>query len=147
MKQFQSIDLVLENCEVIQIKSEHIHFFHVDEITRSISRFGTNTVHDMTSCKEFFLQISPLSKDMSSYDFTYNSNTTLPFDRLLKHQDLVAVNIKFDDNSEKYIYVSWGGESDWINVHQTCRVSEQTGDLFIVVSESKTADTYFKRYL
>lgn len=147
MKQFQFIDLVLENSEVIQIKSEHIHFFHAGEITRSISRFGTNAIHDMTSCKEIFLQLSPLSNDMSSYDFTYHNNNTLPFDRLLKHQDLVAINIKFDDDSEEYIYVSWGGESDWINAHQTCRVSQQTGDLFIVVSENKTADTYFESHL
>lgn len=147
MKEIMSIELVLENCEVIKIEREYIGSLFIENITRSISRRAINSIRDSMSAEEVFIQISSEANKAKSYSTTWSDNEVSPFERLVRCSDITAVSINYQDGSDEYIYVKWGGESDYSNVNQTSAVNERTGDLYIAISEKETAESYFSSFL
>jgi hypothetical protein len=147
MKVFKSVELVLENCEAIEIKREHIGIFYVLNIKRSISRRAVNSIDSYTTADEVFMQICSEANVLSSYVTTCSDNDVLPFARLLNYKDITGLRIKYKDGDEEYIQVNWGGDSDYENEYQTAAINEKTGDLYIVISEKESVESYFKEYL
>lgn len=143
MKEVKSIELVLENCEMIEIKREHIGSFNLSNIRRSISRIAANSICDSLSAEDAFIQISSKANTINSYSFTWDDNKILPFDRLTQHKDITAIEIHYEDGSNEYIYVNWGGKSDYTNLYQTSKINQHTGDLYIAISEKYKVDDYF----
>lgn len=147
MKEVKSVELILENCEVIEIKREHIGVFHVLDIKKSISRDAINSINDYLEAEEIFIQISSKANNPSSYVEDLHDGEITPFDRLMRYADITALNIKYQDDSEEYIFVKWGGDSDYTNEYQSVATNEKTGDLYIVISEKENVESYFKEYL
>lgn len=146
MKEIKSIELVLENCEVIEIGRENIGIFFVLDIKRSISRKAVNSISDSTTMEELFMQISSNANNIKSYITTWSENKK-PFERLMCHEDITAIDINYQDNTNEYISVKWGGNSDYTNIYQTSAMNQYTGDLYIVISKKETAELYFSDYL
>jgi hypothetical protein len=147
MKEIKFIELVLENCEIIKIDKQHIGIFRIENIKRSISRVAMNSISDHKSAEEVFIQISSKANNYNSYVTTWSGNETLPFTRLIKYKDITAISIHYEDDDEEYIYVPWGGESDYKNEYQSCKINEHTGDLYIIISEKENVENYFKECL
>ncbi|WP_144666760.1 hypothetical protein [Bacillus altitudinis] len=140
------IELVTENCEVIKIERQHIGRFRMENVSRSILRVACNSVSEQLTAEALFLQISEKADVMSAYEVAWDEQTTLPFDRLRENTDIVAVDVTYKDGESEYIYVKWDGD-DWTNDNQTVAINENTGDLFVVISEETTAEDHFERVL
>lgn len=147
MKEVKSVELILENCEVIEIKREYIGIFHVSDIKKSISRDAINSISDYVTAEEVFIQISSKANNSSSYVGDLHDGEITPFDRLIRYADITALNIKYQDGSKEYIFVKWGGDSDYTNEYQSVAINEKTGDLYIAISEKENVESYFKEYL
>ncbi len=147
MKQVKCIDIVLENCEVIRIMREHIGDFHVLDIKRSISRIAMNSVSGTLSAEEIFIQVSSEANETTSYLTTWSANDTKPFQRIVQSMDISAIDINYEDGSNEEVLVNWGGDSDYTNEKQTADMNEDTGDLYIAISENTTVFDYFENEL
>ncbi|MCY7954716.1 hypothetical protein MOB72_08110 [Bacillus licheniformis] len=143
MREVKYIELVTENCEVIRIDREHIGHFRMSNITRSIARRASNSISESLSTEEIFLQVSSKANTTDANVCTWEGNDTLPFDRLQKHHDIVAIDVIFQDGSNEYIYGKWGGDSEYTNENQTVSVNENTGDLYLVISEKDNVQQHF----
>ncbi|MCA1027071.1 hypothetical protein LCM23_13295 [Cytobacillus kochii] len=145
MKEIDSIEIVLENCESIKIGREDLGTFEVSDIKRSISRMAMNSISDSMSAEEIFIQISPKANVHSSFISTWHDEESgiKPFDRLTNHNDITAININYQNGSSEYIFVNWGGDSECENSFQTSETNKHNGDLFIAISEKNKAELYF----
>ncbi|TYS25136.1 hypothetical protein FZC71_00895 [Bacillus subtilis] len=147
MKKVKSIDLVLENCEVLKFDSKYIGRFYMTNITRTISRKASNLIGENYSAENVFLQLFAEGNDSNAFKQTWPSNSELPFDRLQQCPDIVAIDVFYEDSSNDYILVNWSGDSDVNNENQTAKLNEYTGDLFLVISGKETVENYFEDVL
>lgn len=147
-REIESIELVLENLESVKIKREHIGFFEMRGITKSISRLASNSISEILTVNEVFLQICSKANNYSSYVHDWHDEKIKPFERLMRYKDIVAVEVNFKDGSSECIYVNWESDlDDYTNKNQSVAINKKTGDLYIVISEKENVLTYFDDYL
>lgn len=142
MKEVVSIDIILENCEVIRVNREHIGYFCMSDVKKSIVRIGVNSISDFLQCDELYIEICSKVNHPDSYVSTRQDNDILPFDRILRYNDITSLDINYEDGSSECISVKWDEDSFYSNSYQTSKMNEFTGDLYIVVSDKVTADEY-----
>lgn len=148
MKEIMSIDIALENCEVITVKAEHIKYLKLHNIGRSITKFNySNSFENTLQSEGLFLRISSASNTYDSFTCTWDDGEVTPFQRLQEHLDIVAININYTNGDKEYIYAPWGGNSDYVNEYQTIAIHKDTGDMYIAVSEKHKVEEYFEYYL
>lgn len=68
--QVKSIELILENCEVIKIDEEYIGDIWMRGIREELARFGCNYIATRKWCKEFFIEIRKDVKNKSHFTFS-----------------------------------------------------------------------------
>ena len=115
MKEFEnekieSIDLVFENCEVMQIPMESIPYFAVGNISENISLCGwsskdclQNKLRHTFTCGTFFLQTYTEIFDKLT-DWAQDSNDTW-HNRM--DCDIVCVVINFENGENLNVYLPW----------------------------------------
>lgn len=136
MREIESIKLVLENCESIKIHTKHIGDFSIDDITRSISRLAMNSVSDLTTSDNIHIQVSSEANKTGSFVTSFQDK--MPFDRITEHNDITAIEIKYQNNETEYISTNWNSSDRYININQTSTINTHTGDLYIVISTKET---------
>ncbi|SDW24612.1 MULTISPECIES: hypothetical protein [Paenibacillus] len=137
MKDVVFIELVLENCESIEIVAEHMREVRISDITRSIRRIACNSVSETVVCEHFFATIEPQANVGTAYTF-WSGDTASPFGRLTEHSDITALSIRYRDGSSEYIYVPWGGDYDYINDYQRVVLNDD-GSLTITIDAKEDA--------
>lgn len=149
MREVSSIELVLENCEVIRVKRENIGVFRIFNVQRHITRLAVNSISESLEAQEVVLQISSKENNTEAYSHTWSTSKTAPFRRLTNVSDVAAIDVIYKDGSSSYIFVPWKDrdDNDTINSYQTSKVNKHTGDLYLVISENKIVKDYFVDYL
>jgi len=132
------VELILENCEVVKVDRKFIGDFHLGEINTTISRVASNSISKKVSCNEFIIQIN---RDMNKEEynqctFSQIDQKTNPIKRLMKYQDITAVEITYKNDSSEIIYLKWHIEDEYNNRFQKSKLNN-CGDLYIVISEDK----------
>lgn len=143
MKEVKEIQLVLENCEVIYVPVKVIGQINIEGLSRSIYRQACNSISDSEECDEFVIQIHR-SFDTSEHGSGFTKDDkTLPFKRISDYSDITAIVVKYEDDSEEYIFVPWNEESEYENTYQKNLINEW-GDLYIVISKKKDIKDVFE---
>lgn len=137
MRSVSRIDIVLENCEVICVPAESIGRFYVSGIYRTISMVAVNSINEATRCKEFFIELLPTANDPAVFRLAFGEGA-LPFDRLTRHHDVCAIDVIYDDGTNEYIFVPWGGLSDYVNEAMQTTLT-QNGRLHITIEETEVS--------
>lgn len=140
----KSIEIVLENCEVIKIDGEDIGFFRMGELKKYASVSGCNSFHIYETAEETFLEIAKAANNRTYYPFNLPNKEPI-FDRLTKYQDITSIVIHGDDEDVKY-FVDWKGNSDYKNEAQSTAIGKN-GCLYLVISKNTTATEFFKQQL
>ncbi|MBP2637779.1 MAG: hypothetical protein H6Q72_3686 [Firmicutes bacterium] len=115
-KTIKSLALILENCEEITFKAEHIKFLTVNEISRGFT-YSHGSISEHITANDIQLTICAQANIMTAYadDFPI-PDRELPFDRMLRHNDITHIEVVCNDNTEEYIGVYWDGDED--NIRQ-----------------------------
>lgn len=143
MRTVKTVDLVLENCEVITIDAKNIDMFYASDVKRSIY-FRDGFYSESLSANEIGISITVNANVNSSYTDNWNSEIRLlPFDRLIKSNDITHFDINYQDGSNEYIRVNWGGDSDNNNPYQTRKIDAE--GLHIVISPARNVEDYLKK--
>ena len=98
--EIKSIELVLENCEVIEIFPENLAFLTIEDIVKNYY-LNANMVDDFLVANEISLGIKK--------DFIYLSNSgnsVSVFDMLL-YNDITGIDINYVNGSNEYIYTKY----------------------------------------
>jgi hypothetical protein len=137
MRSVSRIDIVLENCEVIGVPAENVGEMRISGISRTISRIAVNSINETTRCKEFFIELLPSANETAAFQLTFDDGF-LPFERLTLHHDICAIDVIYDDGTNEYIYVPWGGLSDYVNEAIQTTLT-QNGRLRITIEETEVS--------
>lgn len=152
IKNVQTIEINLDGLETIIVPKEHIGHFEVNNITRNLHRQTLTKISEKLVAEEVFLQLSSEANTMDNY--IQDNAEEKPFERIVLHNDIKYLTINYDDESKDYIHLNWKelqqDANDKLieliklpNEYQTSTINEHTGDLYIVISPSKTVENYF----
>lgn len=125
MKKLKHIDIVLENCEVIQVPASCIYYLGLINVTNNksmhMNRHNKDDIEDYLFAKEVYLYIydSPGIKNTTDY-FMENENC---IERICKHSDICNLDLIYEDDTNEYIRVPWGDE-EYKNEYQTNEIQE-----------------------
>lgn len=140
MKKLEKVEFALENCELIVIDGKHIGNFYVSDLKRHISKHY-NSIQHMQICEGFSIMINRKA-DVKYNVFDMEDEVGETFKRL-SSGDICSVRIAYNDGSDDDFYVTWTGESDYLNEAQHAYINE-FGDLFIEISKDGSIGKAFE---
>ena len=145
MKEVKSIDLVLENCEVITIDKDQIGLFHCKDITATISRIASDSIAKQQYCGEFYMEIHK-NADRHYNSFGFESDKTV-FERLA-YADITCILITYEDGTSESCVVPWkdGDRTGTNNEYQTSHISK-CGNMHICICKDKSIGDMFNSVL
>lgn len=139
MNSVKKIELVLENCEVIDVTNATGDFF-IDDVHIEVSRIASNCIAKILKTKEFYIQLYKFG------EFKFSSfGDTDPITRLKDYKDITSIELTYDDDLVESYYVDYDeGENEGAlgadNINQ--KTYETENSLFILVSANKTFDDF-----
>ena len=142
----RSVDLVLENCEVVTIEGKYIGDFYLGDIRQEIARTACNHIGMSEICYSFYMEIhKDANEDFDSFGTKQNT-----FKRLQAYNDITQVTVRLydqyaeepEEDIEKHYLLHWGGDSEYENDYQKSLVAD-TGWLYLVVEKDKAIKDVF----
>ena len=144
LRGLKSIDLVLENCEVVNIPIRYIGYLQAENFKRIIT-INNGEYFDYTVCKSFVIEIfKEIDRDIEYYPFgSQNSDDKESIiNRLKRFADITQIEFIYEDKSEHF-YVDWDNKpNDEINSYQDTYVSG-IGNIYISICKDKKLKDYF----
>lgn len=148
-KKLKYIVLGLENCQTMKFYSEDIERINIDNIKTSISINRGDATEYLTTNK-FNIVLKPEANTYDSQVVTYFNNE-LPFDRIMKFNDICTIDLFYYDGSSAQYKVEWKQHKnayiiDQENKNQTSHLSDNEmfgkGNLYIICDKKITAKQY-----
>ena len=145
----RSIDLVLENCEVVTIEGKYIGNFYLGDIKQEIARMACNHIGMEEICYSFYVELhKDASKDYCP--FGIETEKTNAFKRLQAYNDITQVTVRLynqyaeeqEEDIEKHYLVHWTGDSEYENDSQKSYLAD-TGWLYLVIDENNQIEDVF----
>lgn len=139
MKDLKSIDIILENCEVIKIDGNDIGDFYLGKIETEIARLAVNSIAEYQIANKVMIEL------FKRADVNYNpfgmEETESVFNRLTTWHDITGIDVNYEDGDVKGFLVSYDegkdeGKLGAPNINEDTYVSE-LGHLYIVISKEK----------
>lgn len=135
MKKLKHIDIVFENCEVIQVPATCIYYLGLVNVTNNksmhINRHNKTDIEDYLKAKEVYLYIydSPDIKNVTGWS-EENENC---IERIIKHSDICNLDLIYEDDTNEYISVPWG-DAEYKNEYQVNEIQEFYGKQILKIS-------------
>ncbi len=146
MKNVKSVNLILENCEVINIEPQYLGQLFLDKIRTKVYRIAMNSISRMQVVNRVAIEI--FSEANVPYDsFGEESKETI-FERLTNYNDITQIELIYDDDcrdTELFI-VNWEDDDKCgcTNKLQKSYISKP-GNLYITIGRKlKLKDVFDK---
>ena len=137
-----SIELVLENCEVINIPIKYIGYLLAENFKR-VLHINNGTFSDDMICKSFVIEIfNNIDSEIEYHPFGQDKKESI-IKRLSLYPDITQIEFIYEDKTEHF-YIDWNdndhnGET---NVYQDIYVSD-LGNIYISICKDKKLKDYF----
>lgn len=103
-KSLVSLDIVFDNAEGMTVPAEFITFLSVGKISEGyISMNPSNIIKHVFTCEAVRISFSKEANNMSNYSVCHEK--ILPFDRLQKYNDIIALCLNFIGGNNKEFMV------------------------------------------
>lgn len=145
-KKIKQIDIVLENCEVIRIPIEQVHYFNANNITNDIwLNVENDTLDTIFRTDEFDIILRQEANVELKQDYKNGIfEDCKVFDRLTRYRDITHIDFIFTDDTNLYLEVPYEEENPAIfgspNLFQSSKMNGN-GELEIIISDKKESDT------
>ena len=141
-KEIKLIKLCFENIEVIDVLPEHIQYLVLNKITTTIANdWYSNNAHINESAKYARFAI----KQEGNIELKDSGNGNTLFERIQKFNDLVSIELIFEDNTSREIYFNWSRQFEYKNAYQSSCVTNN-GYLIVCINKKHKAEEY-KQYI
>lgn len=145
MRLIKEVEIVFENCEVAILPIEVIGSFHIMGIHDEIHRIACNAIGIQTIAYEVAFELFQEADTINKCEDN-SLSVSKPIERIQKNNDIVALNIIYDDGNEQYIYVDYSDNDKYAgeeNKNQKTHISSD-GVLYVVISNNKGIYDFFK---
>lgn len=123
----KSIHICFENCELVELLPSMFKNLIIEEITRNKTincyQYEDGEAQDMTICRLFTIELNEKGLDKQCW------NTKLR-DRL-KGNDIVGIDLNYENGTKEEIYVPWNEENEFINKYQKNHFEENNATIII----------------
>lgn len=144
----KSVELIFENCDWVKI-NRGIGKIFIGDIHEEISRIAINAIRKHKVAKDIYLQISKdCEYERDNHFDTYRgiNNSESLFKRIYDWNDIVQINLYFEDGSVDEYLVDFNCDEDVIgekNSYQKTLISSE-GNLYIVINKDKNIGDVFQ---
>ena len=146
MKNVKSVNLVLENCEVINIEAKYFGQLLLEKIRTKVYRVAMNSISRMQVVNRVAIEL--FSEANVPYDsFGEESRETI-FDRLTNYNDITQIELLYDDEGKdtELFIVNWvdGDKCGCTNKLQKSYTSKP-GNLYILIGKDMKLKNFFDK--
>ena len=141
-KKLKQIDIVLENCEVISVPIEQVHYFNANNITNDIwLNVGNDTLDMIFRTDEFDIILRQEANIELKQDYKNGIfEDCKVFDRLTRYRDITHIDFIFTDDTNLYLEVPYEEEHPAVlgspPLFQSSRMNGN-GELEIIISNKQ----------
>lgn len=124
-KKIKQIDLVFENCEVVQISYDNIYSMYIYLNGRSIDipwGWKEGAFSDTLLATSVYINLFDLDK-MTYLSFGNERRNLL---KRLQCPDITHIDIIYEDDTNEYIAVPWKNKSQYSSIYQTVNKTNDT---------------------
>lgn len=130
----KSINIVFENLEVVVVPSDYISAFVINDISENF--VYTNTTLYYFGCKKLNMRINN-EFNMTLVDDIYGERNS--FQRIINFNDIVAVDIIFENDVSETVYVDWWDMCEYENLNQSTEILSD-GSLSISIDDENNEE-------
>lgn len=112
---------------------DDVNILNISEVKRNLVTVGCNMTREMFVAKSVEVILNPKANKKGAGLF---NNDQFVFDRIMECPDIVNIRIYYKNRDTEFIYVPWGGDSDFVNAWQKTEFVED-GKLRIVIRRKK----------
>lgn len=107
-KNIKKLNILFENCELYEIPYNEVKYFSLNEVSLSLG-----SLYSHFRCKSAFLSFSneALEKDYSNFQ------DGLSLGERLAVQDIVAIELVYEDKQEILVYVPWDDKDEFGSIN------------------------------
>lgn len=143
MKVAKYIEFIFENCEHFSIDAKYFGALELTNFNTHIQRVASNAITKMSCVGTVAMEI--FSEGDGKYSCFGDEDLT-KFERLKNWNDITALTVVYEDDSEETYYVNYEEEDEnQLGSPNVLQHSETNkfGDLYIIISESKCFTDFF----
>lgn len=147
-QQLVSVDLVFENVESYNVPAQFINNLHLTDVTPTYDYTANGGEAAIDGDVNYYAADARINLDAASvdalladqYEELKDESLTL-LQRILRYQDLVALDLHYADGSHHYVNVFWGSFGDSLNTAMVCSTGFHH-DLEIDIQQANDFDPY-----
>ena len=115
-KLVKNIELTFENMDYIEIPNQYFSNFSLENIETNIRRVAVNAIMRYQKARSVIFELrKEANEDFENFDrdmnmVDYNGDTL--FDRIIDYNDIVDINLIYEDDSSEKFAVEWDDECD-----------------------------------
>ena len=148
MKNVKKIEIILENCEVIEFEPKDFYDFILDDIKERVSRKGVNCIGVSKTTTLVKFSINKKADRVNKPFGTEMDDPETVFERLSKYNDITGICLTYSDDTEETYYVDYDeGDKEGMlgapNINQDTYINEY-GHLFITICADKKINDLFE---
>ena len=145
IKNLKEIELIFENVEVYKFKQEYFESIMIGNTFSEYGRFSENVLS-----KKFFSEIcfTIFKGGNEESDTKHGEEELSRFERIVKFNDIVGINLIYEDGTEEEIHSYWmDGRNDEENKLQHSKITSR-GDLKVYIGNQygNTDDALYDEY-
>ena len=133
-KEIKNVNIIFENLEIIVIPIDYIGSIVIRKITNNFV-YATNSLKYKVA--EYFRMTISDKFNMTIVDENYGERNS--FKRIIDYNDIVAIEIEYDDKSTDTIYVDWCELDEYSNLNQATEILED-GSLLLTVTDDNNEE-------
>lgn len=111
---------------------DDVNILNISEVKRNLVTVGYNMAKEIFVAKSIEIILNPKANKKGAGLF---NNDQFVFDRIMECPDIVNIRIYYKNRDTEFIYVPWGGDSEYVNEWQQTEFVED-GKLRIVIKEN-----------
>ena len=146
MKNVKSVNLVLENCEVINIDAQYFGQLLLEKIRTKVYRVAMNSISRMQVVNRVAIEL--FSEANVPYDsFGEESRETI-FDRLTNYNDIAQIELIYDDEGKdtELFIVNWVDDDQCGCTNKLQKsYTSKPGNLYILIGKDMKLKNFFDK--
>lgn len=149
-RNIKGINLCFENVESVYVPANCIGLFYMDKIYGRIRYADMNKISLSEYCNlvtmEIFQEVNDVKQGYCFLGAEFDDIRYTPFERIGRYNDIVCIEICFDDGEKRTYYVDYVEKDENMigapNINQKTYVSK-CGAVYIVIGKDVKIEDYF----
>lgn len=146
-KEMTALKFYFRNGETWTIKREFIGDLWIKQVTTSYGRINGGEFQKIRPCEGIKIELFEEADHVQTDDINLGGLELGMFERALKYEDILKIDIQFDDGKSEQIYFPYldkgtPGQEGLDNKYQSTKIGKN-GHLYIVIDANNTVESIY----